>query len=812
MKIRRFACLSPLLACALAALLLHLPTLSAAPLVSVAPANSAVRVTDNGKSWTLDNGIIKATVTKDSGSMPSLIYKGVQILAASGGTWEHNPQGAPVLVNSVTIDPATNGGERAEVSIKGKSNGTFMMTRSAPGGGTMCDIEIRYSLGRGDSGIYVYSILSHPASYPAMGVGAEDRYITRLNKPFEWITVDKDRNMLEAAPTDWGTGVVVHAKEQRIMDKGVYKNSVEHKYSYSGMQYVTKAYGWSSTKNHIGAWFINPTIEYLSGGPTRIDLDAHYGDNGDPEPIILDYWHSGHYDGTRTQIAAGEEWSKVVGPIFVYVNSLDAPVPTTQPELDTLAATAGNPTVPASWTANANALWQNALAEWKTQNAEWPFAWVKGVDYTPLAERGTVTGRFVLDDPLAPKGSSKMLPHLVVGLTHPDQDPATMARPARPGPPAGAFAGGSGQGFGNGGGSGVAAGTEAQGLRTAPAPGGGAGPGGGAPGARPGGRGFGGFAPNPDAGSWIHNANYYQFFNDGTPDGKFTITKVRPGKYTLHATADGVLGDFAQADITVEPGKTLDLGKLVWKPVRYGKQIWEVGYPDRAADEFYKGDGSNYWLWGWNLRYALLYPHDLTYTVGKSDWHKDWFFEEVPHATDLSFVNPDAKDPANQRFGWVKAESHTEFPQTDQTGPWRRYGRGKETVWTIKFNMPKASNGTAALRVALAGVNGLRSGLAVAINGKSAGAIGDGSNPDNPHLIGTDAIRYNTDKGLWQQRTLKFDAALLKPGMNEMTFTVPAGGVDTGVVWDYLRLELDPANPYTPAPPPPATSAQRAGQ
>src|SRR4051794_27970449 len=73
----------------------------------------AVTVTDNGSSWTLDNGIVKATVTKNSGSMPSLIYKGKQMLAASGGTWEHNPQGAPTLTNTVTIDPATNGGTRA---------------------------------------------------------------------------------------------------------------------------------------------------------------------------------------------------------------------------------------------------------------------------------------------------------------------------------------------------------------------------------------------------------------------------------------------------------------------------------------------------------------------------------------------------------------------------------------------------------------------------------------------------------------------------------------------------------------------------
>jgi rhamnogalacturonan endolyase len=319
----------------------------------------------------------------------------------------------------------------------------------------------------------------------------------------------------------------------------------------------------------------------------------------------------------------------------------------------------------------------------------------------------------------------------------------------------------------------------------------------GAPGAGRGPGGFGGrgggfnFAPNPDAGSWIHDARYYQFFNDGAANGKFAITKVRPGKYTLHATADGVLGDFAQVDITVEPGKTIDLGKLDWKPVRFGKQVWEIGTPDRAAEEFLKGDGQNVWLWGWDLRYALLFPNGLTYTVGKSDPKKDWFFEEVPTATNLSFVNPDAKDPANQRYGWVKAESLTQYPQSDQSGPWKVYGRGKETVWTIKFNMPKAEHGMAALRVALAGENGLRGGLPVAVNGKSVGALGDGSNPDNPRLINTDAIRYNTDKGLWQQRTLKFDASLLKAGENSMTFTVPAGEVSTGVVWDYLRLELD---------------------
>jgi rhamnogalacturonan endolyase len=696
------------------------PSLRAAQL---GPASgAAVTVTDNGATWTLDNGIVKATIRKNSGSMASLVYHGVETMGGNGGYWEQTPEGAPKLTNTVTIDPAANGGERAEVSIKGVSGGDTMLSRGAPGGGTYMDIEIRYALGRGDSGIYTYAVYNHPPSYRAGGVGPESRYITRLSKPFDWITVDKDRNMLEAAPTDWGTGVVVHAKEQRIMDKGVYKNSVEHKYSYSGVQYRTPAYGWSSTSDHVGVWFINPTIEYLSGGPDKLELDAHFGDNDDPEPIILDYWEGGHYDtGARAFAAAGQQWTKVVGPIFVYVNSLAKPASTSQAELTTLAATAGNPTVPASWQANADALWANALAQAKKETAKWPYGWVEGVDYPHAEQRGSVTGRIVLDDPLAPKVAADRMTKLIVGLAMPDEN----------------------------------------------------------------GR------------SGVHNASGYQFWSDASADGRFNLTKVRAGNYTLHAEATGVLGDFAQADITVAPGKTVDLGKLVWKPVRYGKQVWEIGYPDRTGDKFFKGDGANNWLWGWNLRYALLFPNDLTYTVGKSDYRKDWFFEEVPHATNLSFVNPAAKDPANQRFGWVKAESLAQYPQTNQQGPWAIYGKGRTTVWTVKFNMPAAVHGEAYLRVALAGVNSIGQ-LAVSVNGQSAGAIGGGDAPDNARLITTNSIRYNADKGLNQQRTLRFDAAMLKRGENEMTFTVPGGDLQSGVVWDYLRLELN-QNPQSAA-------------
>jgi rhamnogalacturonan endolyase len=83
-------------------------------------------------------------------------------------------------------------------------------------------------------------------------------------------------------------------------------------------------------------------------------------------------------------------------------------------------------------------------------------------------------------------------------------------------------------------------------------------------------------------------------------------------------------------------------------------------------------------------------------------------------------------------------------------------------------------------------------GLAIGVNGQTVGTL---------HPVATNALRYNSNKGVWYQYIQKFDASLLKPGENEMTFTVPAGDVTTGVIWDYVRLELNDGSKAYPAPP-----------
>jgi hypothetical protein len=65
--------------------------------------------------------------------------------------------------------------------------------------------------------------------------------------------------------------------------------------------------------------------------------------------------------------------------------------------------------------------------------------------------------------------------------------------------------------------------------------------------------------PDGAAMTWQNDAKYYQFWARGTPDGRFAISDVRPRTYELHAIADGVLGEFSKAAITVAAGQSVNL-------------------------------------------------------------------------------------------------------------------------------------------------------------------------------------------------------------------------------------------------------------
>jgi len=124
---------------------------TAVPPTPLTAQTTRVGVIEDATSFTLSNGIVTARILKSSGDIRSLQYKGTEILTDrsghAGGYWSHDVTGGKGIVTRITIDPAGNGGERAEVSIKGISGGVKM--GHGPGAATdgdfPTDIDIRYN-------------------------------------------------------------------------------------------------------------------------------------------------------------------------------------------------------------------------------------------------------------------------------------------------------------------------------------------------------------------------------------------------------------------------------------------------------------------------------------------------------------------------------------------------------------------------------------------------------------------------------------------------------------------------------------------
>ena len=610
---------------------------------TAANQNQPVKLTDDGAIYTLDNGIVTVKIDKNSASILSYKYKNLELLGAMGidGFWKLSAMPLDFgrkRTATIIMNPSANKGERAIISCKFEYDGD---AKSVP-----ADIDVHYSLGRGDAGLYLEEIWHHKPEYPKLDFPV-GRFVVKLNDDvFDWMTIDSRRSLQMITAYDWNHGTVMNVKEARLMNSGIMKGEVEHKYDYAAVQFDTPAYGWSSTKQKVGIWLINPSNEYMSGGATKLELSAHrdatFTDSlTAPAPAtLLNVWKGPHYGGTVLNIEKGEEWRKTIGPFMLYVNSGATP----------------------------EAMYKNAVSQAVKESKDWVYDWAADENYPKKSGRGTAVGQIILKD--TPK--SKMS-NLRVGLTHADYKTA--------------------------GGETV---------------------------------------------DWQKDGRYYQFWTRGDAAGKFTIPNVRPGGYTLHAFADGVLGEFVKADVKIEAGKSIDLGKLNWQPVRYGKQIWEIGIPDRTAGEFRHGD--HYWQWGIYNEYPKDFPNDVNFIIGKSDFHKDWNLMQVPRA----------KDDSGK-------------------------GRGDETVWKVKFDLPQNPSGKATLRIAFAGTEA--KSLTLKMNDLEIGVL--------TNLPNTSVIHRDSDRGYWQEKTVSFDASMMKGGSNVLQLIVPAGNVMSGVEYDYLRLELD---------------------
>ncbi|HWX19119.1 MAG TPA: polysaccharide lyase family protein [Candidatus Binatia bacterium] len=672
------------------------------------PPAPPVTLTHDGNTFTLANGLVTARINLRTGTLVSLQYLDLELLAqnrggANGGYWSSVGRSRPGSATGavVRIDPAANGGARAEISCQ-LHNDTQSPTASI-------DADYRYALGRGEPWLYAYAVLKHLPGYPAFGVG-EARYCLKLNpEVFDYMTVDADRHRVMPSSYDWDHGASLNLKEARRMTTGVHKGEAEHKYDYSAVLAETPAYGWSSTKHRIGLWLINPSQEYIGGGPTKAELTGHLDVNPGGLPTLLNMWVGSHYGGTTISVATNEAWTKVVGPFVLYCNSANS-------------GSAG-----ADLEQTQLALWKDALARAGAEIRRWPYTWLSDPDYPLASRRAVVSGGLELHDPFEP---NLKMSNIWVGLSAPDYVPPprfglgpgrfstnnvfTPSRTNRP-PPAGSY-----------------------------------------------GYGRGGFPPYVD---WQRDAKFYQFWARADALGRFAIPNVRPGTYTLHAIADGVLGEFTLTNITVSPGEAKSLGTLTWTPLRFGRTLWEIGVPDRTAREFRHGD--HYWQWGLYFDYPKEFPQDVNFIIGKSDWRRDWNYVQPPHLETRNVPVVGEEDE----------QAETSTPRR------ARFGGGdvRSTTWAITFSLPEAPRGSVTLRLAFCGTHAGCDVEALA-NGRSIGETGT--------LPSTSAMQRDGIRGYWLEKDLTFDASLLVPGTNVIKLLSHASSSSQGVMYDYLRLEF----------------------
>lgn len=265
-----------------------------------------------------------------------------------------------------------------------------------------------------------------------------------------------------------------------------------------------------------------------------------------------------------------------------------------------------------------------------------------------------------------------------------------------------------------------------------------------------------------EKGSWQTESKGYQFWSQADVNGCFTIRHVCPGDYNLYGWVPGVVGDYMkEGSVNIYPGCSIDLGVLIFEPPRDGPTVWEIGIPDRTAAEFFVPDPKpcyinklflnhperfrQYGLWE---SYSDIYSnHDLTYTVGASNWSRDWFFAHTCRINNDGSLSP--------------------------------------STWQVKFLVKGAKNNSHyKLRLAIA--SSTNAAIQVRFNDPST---------YKPHFdtmqFGKDnAIARHGIHGLYRLFNIDIPGNVLAEGENTLYLTQrKATGPFTGVMYDYLRLE-----------------------
>jgi rhamnogalacturonan endolyase len=196
--------------------------------------------------------------------------------------------------------------------------------------------------------------------------------------------------------------------------------------------------------------------------------------------------------------------------------------------------------------------------------------------------------------------------------------------------------------------------------------------------------------------------------------------------------------------VKVTAGHETALGDTTWTINHPGRSIaWEIGIPDRSAEEF--ADGANYWV---PYNYRTLhekFPNPVEYTIGKSEPSRDF-----PYAHSAL---------------WVAERKTVAWP------------------WNIHFNLASVpDSGDATLVVAVASSIGAR--LQVTVNGNK---------PESqvPPVESGNSLLREGAHAKYCAMTFTIPVSNLKAGANTIQLLQSKSKAENAhIMYDYLRLEM----------------------
>lgn len=200
-----------------------------------------------------------------------------------------------------------------------------------------CELQYHYIIRNNISGIYNYIIINN-LNYNLSYNFSELRTVYRFDY--------KIMNMLYNGLLVQKSYLYSYLNNQTLIQDETWQlkdGSYYSKYDLAGYIRNTNFYGIYGNK--VGAWIMNFSHEYFSGGPLKQDLLVHQ------DSLILNYLNSNHF-GTKDLIIPKYKWSKMYGPWLIYFNK-------------------GK---------NINLI-SDANMFFNTEKNNWPFIWIKEKNY-----------------------------------------------------------------------------------------------------------------------------------------------------------------------------------------------------------------------------------------------------------------------------------------------------------------------------------------------------------------------------------------------------------------------------------------------